>query len=257
MGGMLEMSGREVEGKLASRVVGSIVEMQSNEIEKISKKFAKKKAELEKEHASNILSPAEEHAEVMKKLQEKFDELNEECVSVDERLQEKIKINEELSEKLNLLQDYQNQAKDKLSQLEEREENADKDHLLKIRELIKTHEALKHQEKSFKAKCREESDSLKQQIADLKEQIADETTVDDSNLTILKDQYLADKDKLAKIRLSLASKTRQVASLFRKLDEIPSRAELTQYQKRFVELNDQVCILILMWTDPYSNTILI
>ncbi|XP_035211917.1 coiled-coil domain-containing protein 93-like [Stegodyphus dumicola] len=53
-------------------------------------------------------------------------------------------------------------------------------------------------------------------------------------------QYLADKEKLQKIRMLLARKNREIAVLQRKFDEVPSRAELSQYQKRFVELYNQV-----------------
>lgn len=36
-----------------------------------------------------------------------------------------------------------------------------------------------------------------------------------------------------------ARRNREIAILQRKIDEVPSRAELTQYQKRFVELYSQ------------------
>lgn len=44
---------------------------------------------------------------------------------------------------------------------------------------------------------------------------------------------------LANTRLALGRKTRAVASLQRQLDQVPSRAELAQYQRRFVELYSQ------------------
>ena len=37
-----------------------------------------------------------------------------------------------------------------------------------------------------------------------------------------------------------ARKNREIAGLQRKIDEVPSRAELSQYQRRFVELYNQV-----------------
>lgn len=37
-----------------------------------------------------------------------------------------------------------------------------------------------------------------------------------------------------------ARKNREIALLQRKIDEVPSRAELSQYQRRFVELYNQV-----------------
>uniref|UniRef100_A0A667Z8A1 Coiled-coil domain-containing protein 93 n=1 Tax=Myripristis murdjan TaxID=586833 RepID=A0A667Z8A1_9TELE len=53
-------------------------------------------------------------------------------------------------------------------------------------------------------------------------------------------QYNTDREKLQKIRLLMARRNREIAILQRKIDEVPSRAELTQYQKRFIELYSQV-----------------
>lgn len=47
-----------------------------------------------------------------------------------------------------------------------------------------------------------------------------------SSFSILFDHFLFTK----------ARKNREISSLQRKIDEVPSRAELTQYQRRFVEL---------------------
>lgn len=46
-------------------------------------------------------------------------------------------------------------------------------------------------------------------------------------------------EKISTLRLVLAKKNRHVYALQRKLDDIPSRAELAQYQKRFIELYNQ------------------
>ena len=55
----------------------------------------------------------------------------------------------------------------------------------------------------------------------------------------LQAQYEADKNKVKKMKIALAKKTRDNAGLIRKLDDIPTRAELAQYQKRFLELYQQ------------------
>ena len=39
--------------------------------------------------------------------------------------------------------------------------------------------------------------------------------------------------------MSQARKNREISALQRKIDEVPSRAELSQYQRRFVELYNQ------------------
>lgn len=49
-----------------------------------------------------------------------------------------------------------------------------------------------------------------------------------------------EKEVLKNYRLQIAKTSRAIAGLERQLDEIPSRAELAQYQRRFLELYNQV-----------------
>jgi len=51
-----------------------------------------------------------------------------------------------------------------------------------------------------------------------------------------------DLDKMSKLRQLAAKKNRDIAYVERKIDEVPSRAELTQYQRQFVELFEQVLL---------------
>lgn len=48
-----------------------------------------------------------------------------------------------------------------------------------------------------------------------------------------------EREKLQTIRLQLAKKNRAIVSIQRQLDNIPSRTELSQYQRRFLELYNQ------------------
>jgi hypothetical protein len=58
-------------------------------------------------------------------------------------------------------------------------------------------------------------------------------------LEMVSKQYESDRAKLQKIRLLLAKRNREIALLQRKIDEVPSRTELSQYQRRFIELFNQ------------------
>ena len=53
------------------------------------------------------------------------------------------------------------------------------------------------------------------------------------------EQHEISKAKMQALRIKVAKKNREISLLKRKLDEVPSRIELTQYQKRFVELYNQ------------------
>jgi hypothetical protein len=55
----------------------------------------------------------------------------------------------------------------------------------------------------------------------------------------INEQYEAASSKMKALKLKAAKKNREISTMKRKLDEIPSRNELTQYQKRFIELYNQ------------------
>ena len=64
--------------------------------------------------------------------------------------------------------------------------------------------------------------------------------MDDERTQAIKKQYEEDVGKMNKLKLLAARRAREIANLERKIDEYPGRAELTQYQRRFVELASQV-----------------
>ncbi|KAJ8672388.1 hypothetical protein QAD02_003647, partial [Eretmocerus hayati] len=47
------------------------------------------------------------------------------------------------------------------------------------------------------------------------------------------------RELINQLRLHLAKKIRLIATLMRQLDDLPGRSELTQYQRRFLELYGQ------------------
>lgn len=59
-----------------------------------------------------------------------------------------------------------------------------------------------------------------------------------------------DMDRLKNYRLHVAKKSRAIAGLERQLDEVPSRAELAQYQRRFLELYNQGMYCIIDYNKP-------
>lgn len=55
----------------------------------------------------------------------------------------------------------------------------------------------------------------------------------------MQDSMEKEKERLHLIRMQLAKKNRAIVSIERKLDNIPDRTELAQYQRRFIELYSQ------------------
>uniref|UniRef100_A0A8C1GBX3 Coiled-coil domain-containing protein 93 n=1 Tax=Cyprinus carpio TaxID=7962 RepID=A0A8C1GBX3_CYPCA len=126
-----------------------------------------------------------------------------------------------------------------LNSLEDVESQADSGLLEKLRALVAMNENLKHQEQTFRSHCREEMTRLQQNIEELKLEYGEEGDEKKEMNMLIDQQYTADREKLQKIRLLMARRNREIAILQRKIDEVPSRAELTQYQKRFIELYSQ------------------
>uniref|UniRef100_A0A0L8I6I1 Coiled-coil domain-containing protein 93 n=2 Tax=Octopus bimaculoides TaxID=37653 RepID=A0A0L8I6I1_OCTBM len=127
-----------------------------------------------------------------------------------------------------------------MDKLNEMETSENQGVLEELRNLVAMNENLKKQEQEFKSHCKEEMSRLKQNIQKLKDENAEDDSDDKQRVSLIESQYDADKEKLQKIKLLQAKTNREIASLQRKIDDVPSRVELSQYQKRFFELYNQV-----------------
>lgn len=116
--------------------------------------------------------------------------------------------------------------------LEIQENETDEDIKNEIKELILQNEKLKQDELAFKENCKKIIVELHKKIEEAETLAAlpdDESTEHDESLE-------QENEKLRFSRLQLAKKNRAVISLQRQLDNIPDNTELAQYQKRFLEL---------------------
>uniref|UniRef100_A0A671T8Q6 Coiled-coil domain-containing protein 93 n=1 Tax=Sinocyclocheilus anshuiensis TaxID=1608454 RepID=A0A671T8Q6_9TELE len=216
MTGMAAMATEE--GKLSASTVGQIVGLQSEEIKQIATEYAEK-AERSVEDRPERFGPAQQH-------RRQLASLNKQITQKTKELEEATAQTEKLERELNSLEDVESQA--------------DSGFLEKLRALVAMNENLKHQEQTFRSHCREEMTRLQQNIEELKLEYGEGGDEKKEMNMLIDQQYTADREKLQKIRLLMARRNREIAILRRKIDEVPSRAELTQYQKRFIELYSQV-----------------
>lgn len=71
----------------------------------------------------------------------------------------------------------------------------------------------------------------------------------EEDLHHMQDTVDKEKERLHLFRMQLAKKNRAIVSIERKLDNIPDRTELAQYQRRFIELYSQgICLIIYFKT---------
>ncbi|XP_078233358.1 coiled-coil domain-containing protein 93 isoform X4 [Pogona vitticeps] len=227
------------EGRLTASTVGQIVGLQSDEIKQIVSEYAEKQSELSAEERPERLGAAQQHrrkvASLNKQILQKtkqLEELQAKCADLEAGCSEAKKT-------LTEVKNYSEKLDKELSALEIVESQADSNVLQKLRALVAMNENLKSQEQEFRAHCREEMARLQQNIEGLKAE-ASENEEEKEPAKIIDQQYKTERERLQKIRLLLARRNREIAILQRKIDEVPSRAELTQYQKRFIELYGQV-----------------
>nr|KAF6449806.1 coiled-coil domain containing 93 [Molossus molossus] len=239
------------ESRLTASSVGQIVGLCSAEIKQIVSEYAEK-SELSAEESPEKLGTSQLH--------------HRKVISLNKQILQKTKHLEELQANHTNLQSRYDETKKTLTELKSYSEKLDKEQaalekieskadpsiLQNLRALVAMNENLKSQEQEFKAHCREEKTRLQQEIENLK---AERTGGEEKTLSSgepkdalpavmthnedLDRRYNMEKEKLYKIRLLQARRNREIAILHRKIDEVPSRAELIQYQKRFIELYRQ------------------
>ncbi|KYQ55068.1 Coiled-coil domain-containing protein 93 [Trachymyrmex zeteki] len=103
----------------------------------------------------------------------------------------------------------------------------------RLEELLSVHEGLKEQEHNFREQCKSDLNLLRGML----QEIENGAPMEEEDRV---KEYEEQKEIITRVRLQLAKKNRIIASLTRQLDDVPGRSELTQYQRRFMELYNQV-----------------
>ncbi|EDW02662.1 coiled-coil domain-containing protein 93 [Drosophila grimshawi] len=109
------------------------------------------------------------------------------------------------------------------------EAKADPALLDKVRKLLQQHDELKKSEAEFKESCRTDLANLQQRIDELESFNAQDVEAQAAAIA-------GEQKRLQELRLHLAKRNRGIVAIERKLDAIPDRTELAQYQRRFHEL---------------------
>uniref|UniRef100_A0A8C8EQQ9 Coiled-coil domain-containing protein 93 n=1 Tax=Oncorhynchus tshawytscha TaxID=74940 RepID=A0A8C8EQQ9_ONCTS len=218
-------------GRLTASTVGQIVGLQSEEIKQIASEYAEKQSELSTEDRPERYGPVQQHRRMVTSLNKQIQQKTKQLEELQAKRLEVKSGCEQAKSKLMEATEQTERLEKELSALEEAEGQADTGLLEKLRALVGMNENLKHQEQEFRTHCRERSQ-------------------------LIEKQYNTDKEKLQKIRLLMARRNREIAVLQRKIDEVPSRAELTQYQKRFIELYGQGgCLSLILFLVNLLNSI--
>ncbi|XP_076665219.1 coiled-coil domain-containing protein 93 [Andrena cerasifolii] len=215
----------ESSARLSVAAVGNIVGIQAQEIAKVAEKYATMSTSDMEE--SGITSTA-------------LTALQKQRAALQSRVRKLTKEKDSLSTKVSELTDKTNESRSKRQAIERSLKKAQElgidehDSVYKrLEELLLVHDGLKEQEHSFREQCKSDLNLLRGKLQEIESGTSEE---EEDRLK----EYEEQKETVTKARLQLAKKNRAIASLTRQLDDVPGRSELTQYQRRFMELYNQV-----------------
>ena len=224
-----DLTAKKSKVKVDSQALTSLLERNNEELRDATAEFnqmMKKAAEKQKE--DNV--PA---------LQRKIENLETKIRNVNERLQEgtaqrdeNTKEKEQLEEKI---KSKEKQILQNLNVIKESAASEDGEMISKMRRLITLNEKVKKSEAEFRANCKEELKVIQSRNGEALQNLHKLAVLDENS-----QEFEEIKKRLDKERKELSQRTRLYLELERKIDRIPSRSELAQYQRRFVELYGQM-----------------
>lgn len=148
-----------------------------------------------------------------------------------------------LTEEKDGTQEYTLKLQDMLTQQEELERQAKQQkELVLLRDLVALNESYKGQEAAFKASCKAQMADLQAKTKEVEASTAAEGGADDESRKLREIEEMHGKvlEKYNRLRQLLAGANLEVATSARIIDDVPTRTELIQYERRFVELYQQI-----------------
>ncbi|XP_077436552.1 coiled-coil domain-containing protein 93 isoform X1 [Vanacampus margaritifer] len=227
------------EGQLTASAVGFIVGQQSQEIKLIASEYAEKNLAVS-EDFSEWYGPFHQHLRAVASLNKQIQQMTNQCAELQAKHTDVRMDCNQAKNKLIEVTEQSDTLMNEVMVLEDLEGQANSSMMEKLKSLVTLNENLKLQEQEFRTHCRDEMFRLQQSIENFRAVSGLGTEEGKQRNQLIDKQHNTDREKLQKVRLLMARKNRDIAILQRKIDEVPCRAELTQYQKRFIELYCQV-----------------
>lgn len=135
----------------------------------------------------------------------------------------------------------------KINVQEDSEPSAQQQKLAILRKLVVQNESLKRQQQEFRSSCRLELERLEARVAQLQQETTQDALHKDEEalrLQEIEQMHVHMTSQHTEMRRALAQQTRSVHLMMKQIDAVPTRVELMQYEKRFLELYDEVALTL-------------
>eukprot|EP00003_Mantamonas_plastica_P005567 TRINITY_DN1448_c0_g2_i3.p1 TRINITY_DN1448_c0_g2~~TRINITY_DN1448_c0_g2_i3.p1 ORF type:complete len:554 (+),score=244.01 TRINITY_DN1448_c0_g2_i3:2770-4431(+) len=239
-------------GKVSSSTVSNIVGQQASQISSAHQEYQEQIKSLGLSDMQEAKLIAEEsHRREIAKLEKTLNILQGKFATVEEEHDKLSATVERAQAKLAKKEAHNERVIEETDALHELETDENQEIITKLRHYVALNKKLDEQRDDFKANCKRQLKELKAAIAEMEEE-GDEDE-DDERWAKVKETYEKESTKLRKAKQLLNKKNRDIARIQRKIDEIPSRAELIQYEKRFLELFEQVTATLSETKKYYSS----
>ncbi|XP_045105593.1 coiled-coil domain-containing protein 93-like isoform X2 [Portunus trituberculatus] len=220
------------EGRLSAQQVGSIVSSRAQEIAATSQHYS----DLQQTIVDEVLGDsATSQLRALASLEQQRMALQGRLTEVEA---EQAKARERVKEATGRLQDIKKERQKVEEEMRSLgvKDNASRSALEELSRLVELNEAARKKETEFKDACRKEAERMKAEISTLQTRITETGEGQEEG----ERRLAAEKERWGRARRQLAGRTRRVEAMRRLLDDRPGRAELSQYQRRFIELSNQV-----------------
>ncbi|XP_024945333.1 coiled-coil domain-containing protein 93 isoform X2 [Cephus cinctus] len=212
--------------RLSASAVGSIVGMQAQEIAEVTKQYASLNVGAEENSMSTLIGAIAALDKQKTNLKSREQKLKKEKDALLEKVSETI-------ERLNKVRTEERSVQDAFQAMKDMETDENRSIIQNLEQLLLVHDNMKDQEHKFREQCKADLNVFQEMVS----QVESSELREEEMHTV---EYEEQKEIVNKLRLQLAKKNRAIASLTRQLDDVPGRSELNQYQRRFLELYNQV-----------------
>ena len=136
---------------------------------------------------------------------------------------------------------YNERVVSETKKVEEAEKKSEfQEFIKKLKGLVALNEALKKQERAFKETCGRTKKAMEAEIHALKNRDPENKSEEEKRLDQIEEMYNEIDRKYGKVRSILARKSQANSAVVRQIDDVPTRTELIQYERRFEELYQEI-----------------
>lgn len=235
---------QEEDGGIDKKRAKQIVQLERHDIQRAAKRHDEEVSKLDQiELGMDGKSPLFEQLSARKQHQREVEALNAKINGAKKplrRLKElQQKMNAEVASVERLVRSMDAAKKKLLTKIEaltQREMHVDdRDLLNQLTSLVEENTSVKRRVKEFKSKCKKELKELQAEVKEVK--LAPEVT---REMKKVRGAHQVLTERFQAARRVAAENNKEISSLLRKIDEVPSRSELVQFERRFLELYEQV-----------------